>query len=417
MIRLIEAHNYRCLRYISQPLQNLHVLVGPNASGKTTFIDVIAFLGDLISDGLEDAIRKRTNNFQDLLWQQTGNSFELAVELDIPKKEKSTLKNGDYNIIRYEIEIGLEEDNSISIFQEKVILKKTLGASNRTQRSLFPEIYQPPETIIIPKGPKGTKLVISKVHEGNANYYPETKDSYKPSFKLGPETSALKSLPGDKEKYPISIWLKEFITNGIQVLQLNSVLMRNPCPPGKSSIFLPDGSNLPIVIRDLLVKHKDSFDAWIKHLRTALKDLQSIEIIERPEDKHSYLIIQYKNSLKVPSWMVSDGTLRLLALTIPAYLPEMRGALLIEEPENGIHPRAIESVFQSLSSVYNAQILLATHSPSILGLAELSQILCFSKTEEGATDIVSGEEHPGLKGWRGDVNLDDLFAAGILDNG
>ena len=48
MIRLVEALNYRCLRFVNQNLNDFHVLVGPNASGKTTFLDVISFLGDLV---------------------------------------------------------------------------------------------------------------------------------------------------------------------------------------------------------------------------------------------------------------------------------------------------------------------------------------------------------------------------------
>lgn len=48
MIRLIEALNFRCLRYVKQELGPFHVLVGPNASGKTTFLDVIAFLGRMV---------------------------------------------------------------------------------------------------------------------------------------------------------------------------------------------------------------------------------------------------------------------------------------------------------------------------------------------------------------------------------
>jgi hypothetical protein len=71
--------------------------------------------------------------------------------------------------------------------------------------------------------------------------------------------------------------------------------------------------------------------------------------------------------------MASDGALRLLALTLPAYLNDFQGVYLVEEPENGIHPRAVETLFQSLSSVYDAQMLLATHSPVILGI--LSGIL------------------------------------------
>ena len=60
MITLIEALNYRCLRYVQRPLKPFHVLVGPNASGKTTFLDVLGFLSDLVSEGLEVALSERT---------------------------------------------------------------------------------------------------------------------------------------------------------------------------------------------------------------------------------------------------------------------------------------------------------------------------------------------------------------------
>jgi predicted ATPase len=56
MLTLIEALNFRCLRYVKQPLAPFHVLVGPNASGKTTFLDVVAFLGRLVSDGPDAAV-------------------------------------------------------------------------------------------------------------------------------------------------------------------------------------------------------------------------------------------------------------------------------------------------------------------------------------------------------------------------
>ena len=46
----IEALGFRSLRYVSQRLEPFHVLVGPNASGKSAFLDVLAFLGDTISD-------------------------------------------------------------------------------------------------------------------------------------------------------------------------------------------------------------------------------------------------------------------------------------------------------------------------------------------------------------------------------
>jgi len=99
---------------------------------------------------------------------------------------------------------------------------------------------------------------------------------------------------------------------------------------------------------------------------------------------------------------------------LPAYLPDLGGVFLIEEPENGIHPRAVESVLQSLSSVYGAQVLVATHSPVILGLVKPRDVLCFARTREGATDIVNGADHPALRDWRGETDLGTLFASGIL---
>ncbi len=112
--------------------------------------------------------------------------------------------------------------------------------------------------------------------------------------------------------------------------------------------------------------------------------------------------------------MASDGTLRLLALTLPAYLEDLKGVYLIEEPENGIHPTAVETMYQSLASVYSAQVLLASHSPVVLASSKAEDVLCFGKTQEGATDVIVGTQHPRLRDWHGEVDLGTLFASGVF---
>ena len=72
MITRIEAKQYRSFRTLNQSLGPLHILVGPNGSGKSVFMDVIAFLRDFVSNGLEAAVSERTENFQDLV-QKKGN--------------------------------------------------------------------------------------------------------------------------------------------------------------------------------------------------------------------------------------------------------------------------------------------------------------------------------------------------------
>ena len=420
MITLIEALNFRCLRYVRQPLGPFHVLVGPNASGKTTFLDVIAFLGKLVSEGLDTAVQERSDNFQDLVWKRTGDSFELAIEARIPEEKRQLLAEHEHDTIRYEIALGINSNtNEIEIREEKVVLLKEKGDSSR-QRIQFPLFEQAPSTIITAKTGRRyeNRLVVRKVPGRNDNFYSEAYQEsgkgWAPSFRLGPRKSALGNLPADERKFPVSTWFKSLLQEGLLQFILNSLLIRKASPPGQIRRFKPDGSNLPWVIDNLEKKHPDKFKDWTEHLQTAFQDFESIRTVERSDDKHRYLIMRYKAGLEVPSWMASDGTLRLLALTLPAYLPEFTGIYLIEEPENGIHPRAVESVIQSLTSVYNAQILMATHSPVILSLVNPEHILCFAKTAEGETDIVQGINHPALREWQTETNLGVLFAGGVL---
>ena len=417
MITLIEALNYRCLHYVRQDLGPFHVLVGPNASGKTTFLDVVAFLGEIITQGPEEAIRRRTQNFEDLLWMRQGDSFQMAIEAKLP--DRFIADGSDKDTIRYEIELGHDRDrNEVGIWSEFVRLKK--GAP-RTQRqgSMFPMSRVAPTTILHPVDEAGTDAVVTKKRGDNDNFYSEINNErgshgWIPTFKLGPRRSALANLPEDETRFPAATWLKSLLADGVETMVLDSQAMRRASPPGQTLLFKTDGSNLPWVVDALQRGNPERFADWIAHLHTALTDLEGVRTIERADDRHRYLMLRYRGGLEVPSWTASDGTLRLLALTLLAYVPDLEGVYLIEEPENGVHPRAVETMYQSLSNVYGAQVLLATHSPIILSLVEPSQLLCFAKAGDGSTDIVLGTQHPTLRDWQGETSLATLFAAGVL---
>ncbi len=428
MITLIEALNWRCLRYLSQPLASFHLLVGPNASGKTTFLDVVGFLGDIVSEGLDTAITNRTTNPQELLFRRQGDSFELAIEAQIPERQRRLTARPELDTVRYEVEIGFDDTQRQFAFKaEKLLLKKASSAEERQepqklQWTLFPSPSLPPPSIITTRAGPEMRMVLNKVPDGNDIFYNETSDrsgsgagkKWDPSFKLGPQKSALGNLPADEDSLPVATWFRHYLSSGVQRFILNSLAIKRPSPPTKVKGFLPDGSNLPWVVARFRKENNARYRDWINHLQIALPDLVDISTVEREEDRHCYLVYQYNNKLNVPSWLVSDGTLRLTALTLPAYLNDLHGIYLIEEPENGIHPRAISTVYDSLSSVYEAQVLLASHSPVMLNEAEKDKVLCFAKNEDGATDIVLGSNHPKLRQWQGEVSLGTLLASGVL---
>src|SRR4051794_15806388 len=105
MIARIEALNYRCLCYVHQPVQPFQVLVSPNVSGKSTFLDTLAFFHQILRDDVAAAGTTRSDNLADLVWQRARTQFELAVEVPLPAGPRP---RSPERTVRYEVAIGLD---------------------------------------------------------------------------------------------------------------------------------------------------------------------------------------------------------------------------------------------------------------------------------------------------------------------
>jgi predicted ATPase len=420
MISLIEALNYRSLRYVRQPLSPFQILIGPNGSGKTTFLDVPSFLAHLVQAGLDAAIGGddrlsiplRATDARQLLWKQQGHLFELAVELPIPPDLPRGNGASAQQVCRYELAIDADV---IGIAAENLFLIPQGDEKPRRQLDLFPSPPKIRSTILVKphaSAPTGWKKVIRRNHSDKATFFAENSNWQNP-FKILAGRTALASLPEDPERFPVACWFRAQLIEQMHRLVLSSEHMRLPSPPSRQKGFRVDGSNLPWVV-DRLQQNPERFAQWLAHLQEALPEFRDFSTVLREEDRHRYLTARAAEDVALPSWVLSDGTLRMLALTLLAYVEDLSGSYLIEEPENGIHPKAMESVFQSLSSVYDAQILCATHSPVLLSLAKPAQLLCFAKTEDGRTDVIQGDQHPVLRDWQRTIDLETLFASGVL---
>ncbi len=143
--------------------------------------------------------------------------------------------------------------------------------------------------------------------------------------------------------------------------------------------------------------------------------LTAITARVREEDHHAYLRLDYEDGYSVTSSGLANGILRILALTILPYLPQPPGNLITEEPENGLHPQAMEAVLQSLGSLYDGQVWISSHSPVVLAHTTPAHLLSMRRQRDGSVEVVRGDRHPRLKEWREGMDLGTLFAAGVLD--
>lgn len=421
MISRIEAFKYRCFDHLDIKLENYHVLAGPNGSGKTTLLDIPVLLGDMLRRGVTPAFLEaplaggiaRSQSLQELIFHKLGNYFGFAIELQLPefvqlellnRTSKSTQSDERKHPVGLRYEIGFEIFNYVELHVRNEFL------------SITPRDSTEPGTGWGLGGdrPQTWRSIIQRELGEPATLAPEYQGRKKYALKLEPQELALANVPRDAEQFPATVWLRDFLEREVLFYQPAWARLRQACPPGQPPTLRADAINLPWLVLNLKRQNPDSFEFWVDHVRMALPNVVGIDAVEREEDHHAYLKLEYNSGYSVTSSGLSDGTLHILALTIVPYLNNPPGLVVLEEPENGIYPKAIELVLQSLSSVENSQVWLATHSPIVLANTELESLIVMRCAKNGNIEAIPGIEHPRLKDWQAAIDLGTLFAAGVL---
>ncbi len=393
IIQSIGIKNFRVIHSIpGLAMRRFHVLVGPNASGKTTFLDTFDFVADCLRESPLTAVEKRAPEFRDLTYERRGGSIEFKFMIDATKLGLG----GEHNRLEYQLVLAENENLGVRVEKE--------------------DLYRIPA-----KGKR--KRLLGKTKGGN-DLYRREEGTYQDTFTFGPDRLALAMTPADETRYPTANALKKFLTKGIRYVQLNSRAMRQPCPATRPTDLELDGTNLARVVGRLIGNkgnrkkrnagtRSEILKRWTAHLRYAIENLAEIGWDSREPDNAEYIKLKYDDGFECPSWLVSDGTLRMLALTLIAFMPPEPGVYLIEEPENGVHPKALEVIVRSLSTIPGGQVLVATHSPLVVQQVGREALLCFSRGVAG-TSIVHGPFHPRLEEWEGVPDLATIHASGIL---
>ena len=455
MITRIEAHNYRCFPRLSVGMDRYHVLAGANGAGKTTLLDIPVLVGDMIRQqrflaaflGRSETGRAaRASTLTDLLHKGTGETIGFAFEARLPEYVREALVSQGPAApsqlvpthLRYELRLEVTQ-RSLSVSDEYMFLFNEQG--NQPKNDVNARGYTFPQWI---PGDEDSlrqadwRAVLIREGTSLSRYLPEietrptseaavrrTPQTRRPvpegrpdirPFQVPPEQLALGVVPPDRTLFPAAVWFMELLRDGVVYLDLDWEKLRSPAPPGLPGRLIPSGQNLPWLALDLMNSDPGEFSSWIDHVRTALPQIRDIRAVEREEDHYAYFSVEYEGGYQVTSSGLSDGTLRILALTIIPFLPDdvAPRLLVTEEPENGIHPRAIETVVESLSSLYGMQVWVSTHSPIVLVHTELDDILLTRLAEDGSVTVVPGPQHQRLQEWQGEADLGTLFAAGVL---
>lgn len=171
-----------------------------------------------------------------------------------------------------------------------------------------------------------------------------------------------------------------------RLLQLDPALLRRPVPATASDVLNADGSNLAAVLAQLkaetatAIRPDGVLSDIVAELNNLIPGTTKLDA-ELHEASREYRIkLTMRDGLPFSSRVISDGTLRVLALITLLHDPRHRGLICFEEPENGVHPARIKQLIQRLRDMVTnphdfaedeevaplSQLLLNSHSPVVL---------------------------------------------------
>lgn len=429
MITRLEAYGYRCFPKLSLDLGPFHVLAGANGAGKTTLLDIPVLLGDLVmQQRVGDAFLRpqisrgtpRAHTLAELLHQGQQQPIMFSVEARLSDDVVTTLANRGPALtaervpdhLRYEVRLTVI-NNELQVDQEYLFLFPS-GDQRRPKAGVPMQGGTPsrgrPHRIWQP-------VIQRHWHDATAFTTETTTRGLRiPEFRVPASQLSLATVPADPSLFPATLWFAKLLREGAVFFNPDWADLRQAAAPGDPARLLPSGRNLPWLVLQLQKSDPGRFAFWVDHVRTALPQVVTIQAIEREEDHYAYLAVEYAGGYRVTSSGLSEGSLRILELSLLPYLPSsaVPRLLVTEEPENGIHPRAIETVVQSLGSVPQAQMWVSTQSPIVLANTDLDHVLTARLDADGSVTVASGRDHPQLRDWHGNIDIGTLFAAGVL---
>lgn len=360
-------------------LQPLNVLIGPNASGKSNFIDVLKLLRALPQDkGLVNYI-SRNGGISEWIWK--GKNNEVA-EIDISFEPFiwSDRHDAPYNRI-YLFEIRFADRFQRIQIEEEKIECINLNDPSQNKNQLFRNIYDP------------NSLQRENSILNFTRNYKTSEISYGFGFVI--------------DRFSTFTVFSDLRTN-----RRSSI--RKPQVPDAPNDFLEeDGSNLALVLNDLEHRGdtKDEIVLNLKKFNPRIKDY-SIRILGGTVQ----LFIREEGLEKPISAMrLSDGTLRYLCLLAILCHPEPPPLICIEEPETGLHPDILPTIGELLiEASKRTQLIVTTHSDILVSsFSEVPEAVLVCEADEDGTHLnrLDGEK---LKGWLKKYQLGDLWIRGEI---
>ena len=372
---------YKSIKKMDIELNNLNILIGANGAGKSNFISFFQLIHAIVHEQLSVFVPKNgfANSFLHYGRQHTD---AISAQLEFGANGyQFTLEPTTLNKFIFTREILTHQTKSLSPGQEESNLQKKLEfRDNSSPFTLEPQIIY----------------------------------THNLSLRVGDEESNLqKNSKNEIAKHIIPI-LKSWqvyhfhdTSRTAKVKQIGSI--------HDHAYLREDASNLAAFLYKLKLKHGRQYKAICMTIQRIAPFFGDFILEPTLEDSASIELKWHEHGGDFPFTVhhLSDGTLRMICLATVLLQPDPPASIIIDEPELGLHPFAINILGGLIRSISKSkQIILSTQSVSLLDQFQANDVIITEKIND--VSIFKRLKEKDLERWLEDYSLSKLWEKNYL---
>ena len=373
-IRRLKIENFKSIDSLEiEGLAPFSVFAGANGSGKSNFFDALDFVSLFVRGGLDIALRAHggfANIHSKKREGENSKTFSFEIECDLLEQQ------------------GVCYSLSINDLDSEPGIKECLEFN---EEPTIEGIGDKGETDAV-----GERLVVS-----------EDRISY--------EDRIYSNLSLEHRNHPLTKLLKN-----LNVYRIDPMGAKEPDKSDFDSTKLGGkGHNLASVLHRLEGDEeiREEIQDWMEMIVPGIENIQTEQ--QRLDGSTALRFKEEGIESPFPAHLISDGTMYALCLLVVALdMPSGCGMTLIEEPERGLHPKAIYELIDLMRQQASPEnpIWLTTHSESVVRVLNLGELVLVDKID-GRTTMRSADEGNISQKDLAPLSLDEVWLSNLLAGG
>ncbi len=391
----------------AEPLTPMTVVIGKNGVGKSTLFDVFGFLADSLKFGVEGACDLR-GGFEKIHSQEKEGAIEFlltykANDVSLPFTYEVSVNKDDTGRPFVQSEILYQFSDTDVIFLLSFacgvgyLFKNEFGKTKISHSDSNDEVVKKDITI---------DSLLSHINKMSSNQISSRESALDTILEIDvpDEDKAVLCLLSDNRKLSIATLgslkqnpeiasFREFIESWYLSYFNPAVTRITISNTGAQPDLNSKGDNLANVVQFMEREHRDKFQNILNRIAEKIPGICSIKTYRDPISNQLHLLFQDKGFEK-PFYLpqMSDGTLKVFAYLLLLEGPKPPPFICIEEPENGLYHKLLETLaaeFRSHATGKDggSQLFITTHQPYFVDALDPEEVWILEKGEDGFATV------------------------------